>query len=78
MSEIVALVPEPKTLCKECVENARHQDENFGIIWCEHAHYGGLYLVAQGQWQVVGPFAEEAAFKRYLAWVLAPQRRVSP
>ena len=77
MSDIVALVPQPKTLCKECVENARHQDENFGIIWCEHHRYGGMYFVAQGQWQVVGPFAEEVEFRRYLAWVFSAQKRIS-
>jgi hypothetical protein len=64
MTDIVATVPEPKAPCTACVENARHQDETFGLVWCEHVRYGGMYFVEQGQWQIVGPFENEQQFKR--------------
>ena len=64
MSDVIAIVPQPKAPCQDCVENARHQDETFGLVWCEHTHYGGMYFVEQGQWQLVGPFDDESCFKR--------------
>ena len=66
MTEIVALVPQPKAPCKECVENARHHDETFGLVWCEHTRYGGIYQVEIGQWSIVGPFEDESCFRRSL------------
>jgi hypothetical protein len=66
MTEQKVYVPLPAAPCKACVENAVHQDENFGLVWCEHTRYGGVYQVEQGQWSIVGPFEEEAQFKRSL------------
>jgi hypothetical protein len=44
MSDVIAIVPQPKAPCQACVENARHQDETFGLVWCEHVRYGGEVL----------------------------------
>ena len=63
-ADINVLVPQPQAPCQDCVENAVHQDETFGLVWCEHTRYGGVYLVEQGQWSIVGPFDDEVQFRR--------------
>jgi hypothetical protein len=63
-AEVIAIVPQPKAPCQSCVENARHQSEEVGFVWCSHVRYGGVYLVEQGQWQITGPYADESEFKR--------------
>lgn len=65
-AEVSVLVPEPQAPCKSCVENAQHQDETLGLVWCEHTRYGGVYQVEIGQWSIVGPFEDESQFKRAL------------
>ncbi len=57
-------VPLPQAPCKACVENARHQSEDVGIVWCKHTRWGGIYMVEQGTWTTTGPFANEQQFKR--------------
>lgn len=73
MSELIVMIPEPKAPCQECVENPQHADEDFGLVWCSHTRYGGIYDVELGQWQIVGPFRDEAHFKRALYNNLALQ-----
>ena len=73
MSETIAIVPLPIAPCKHCVEDARHQDEIFGLIWCEHHRFGGVYHVEIGLWSLYGPFADETQFKRALHVMLARQ-----
>ena len=63
-AEVIAIVPQPKAPCQECVENARHHNEQVGIVWCDHVRYGGIFIVEQGQWQIVGPYGNESEFKR--------------
>lgn len=66
-AEIVTFVPEPLAPCKQCVENAVHQDEHFGLVWCGHTRYGGLYNVERGQWTCTGPYGTEQEFRRAMA-----------
>ena len=58
------LVPAPEAPCKTCVENAEHLDEQFGLVYCYHNRFGGVYIVNSGQWQIVGPYSSEKDFKR--------------
>ena len=64
MNDTTMIVPQPHAPCPDCVENARHQSEDVGMVWCGHVSYGGIYLAEQGQWQIVGPYGDESEFKR--------------
>ena len=66
MSDQKVYVPEPAAPCKHCVEHARHQSEDIGIVWCKHTRTGGIYQVVPALWNCVGPFEDEAHFKRYM------------
>ena len=77
-AEISLFVPEPQAPCKTCVENARHQDKVAGIVWCQHTRYGGVYQIEIGQWSLVGPFEDEACFKRSLYASFARQLLMLP
>ena len=63
-ADVSVFVPQPQAPCKQCVENAVHQDEKFGLVWCQHTRYGGVYLTELGMWNLAGPYEDEAAFKR--------------
>lgn len=69
--EKMVFVPEPLAPCQACVENARHQDAEFGLVWCHHVRYGGIYQVDVGQWSIIGPFADESHFRRALYSILS-------
>ena len=64
--EKILHVPEPKSPCNDCVANARHMDESFGLVWCEHNKFGGLYNAEIAKWNLIGPFDNELEFKRSL------------
>ena len=53
-------------LLGEISQAIRHLDETFGLVWCEHSKYGGVYQVEIGLWSISGPFDDEACFKRSL------------
>jgi len=62
--EQTILVRMPGTICEDCVDNSRHESEDFGIFWCGHSRYGGIYFTLTGMWQISGPFNTEDDFKR--------------
>lgn len=73
--EVTVLVRKPETICEHCVEHSRHENEDVGIVWCEHSRYGGIYTVDAGMWNIIGPFDVEEDFKRYVMAVFSRQVR---
>ena len=65
--------PLPAAPCEDCARNPQGAHDDCLIVWCSHTNTGGLYLTDIGQWQISGPFADEAQFKRALFANLARQ-----
>jgi hypothetical protein len=62
MTNRIDLFPIPKAPCNECVEDARHGGNPFGLVWCHHNNFGGVYAADVEQWSIAGPFIDEEHF----------------
>jgi len=53
-------------------------DEDVGIIWCGHVRFGAVYQVVPALWNIIGPFDDQAHFKRYMAACFARPKHQTP
>jgi hypothetical protein len=58
--------PLPAAPCEDCARNPQGAHEDCLIVWCSHNHTGGIYFTEIAQWQISGPYQDEACFKRAL------------
>jgi hypothetical protein len=66
-------IPPCPAICETCAENPAHVDTDAIIVFCPHHHYGGFLTLSTGQWMAMGPFEDDAAFRRAFGFALMRQ-----